>query len=219
MTDTFVKLKNESLKYGLTVNVHKTKYLKCSRRQDQLKAIDIENKEIEQVRSFKYLGSTVNTDNTMEEEIKERNALGNKAFFANKKIFQSKLISKNAKLKLCFSVIRPVVTDACETWILKESITKRLMVFERKILRKIFGPTYENGFWRIKTNQELDKLIKHKNIINFARVQRLGWYGHIERMQETRMVKAIHAWKPISKKPMGRPRIRWEDDVKKIYRG
>jgi len=49
-----------------------------------------------------------------------------------------------------------------------------------------------------KSNQELDKLMKHKNIINFARVQRLGWYGHIERMQETRMVKAIHAWKPIS---------------------
>ena len=66
-----------------------------------------------------------------------------------------------------------------------------------------------------KQNQELDKLIKHENIINFVRVQRLGWYGHIERMQETRMVKAIHAWKHISKRPMGRPKIRWEDDVKK----
>ena len=122
-------------------SVHKTKYLKCSRKQNQLKAINIENKEIEQVRSFKYLGSTVNTDSTMEEEIKERIALGNKAFFANKKIFQSKLISKNTKLKLYFSVIRPVVTYTCETWILQETITNRLMVFERKILRKIFGPT------------------------------------------------------------------------------
>ena len=122
-------------------------------------------------------------------------------------------------MKLYLSVIIPVVTYACETLILKETITNRLMDFERKILRKIFGPTYENGSWRIKTNQELDKLIKLKNIINFARVQRLGWYGHIERMQETRMVKAIHAWKPISKRPMGRPKKRWEDDVKKIYRG
>ena len=117
MIQTFIKLKNESLKYGLTVNVPKTKYLKCSRRQDKLKAINITNKEIEQVRSFKYLGSTVNTDNTMEEEIKERIALGNKAFFANKKIIQSKLISKTANLKLYFSVIRPVVTYACKTWI------------------------------------------------------------------------------------------------------
>jgi len=69
-------LKNESLNYGLTVNVHKTKYPKCSRRQDQLKAINTENKEIEQVRSLKHLGSTVNTDNTIDEEIKERIALG-----------------------------------------------------------------------------------------------------------------------------------------------
>jgi hypothetical protein len=92
------------------VNVHKTKYLKCSRRQNQPKSINIENKEFEQVKSFKYLGSTVNTDNTIEEEIRERIVLGNNAFFANKKMFQSKLISKMAKLKLYCSVIRPVVT-------------------------------------------------------------------------------------------------------------
>jgi len=50
MIDTFVKLRNESLKYGLTVNVHKTKYLKCSRRQDQLKHTNIENKGTERDR-------------------------------------------------------------------------------------------------------------------------------------------------------------------------
>jgi len=122
-----------------------------------------------------------------------------------------------AKLKLYCSVIRPVVTYACKTWTLKETttITNRLMVFERKVLRKIFGPTNENGIWQIKTNQKLDKIIKHKNIINFIRAQRLGWLGYIERMQETRMVKAIHSWKPISKRPIGRPKTPWEDDVRK----
>jgi hypothetical protein len=92
------------------VNVHKTKYLKYTRRQDQPKYINIENNEFEQVKSFKYVGSAVNTYNTIEEEIKERIALGNKAFFANKKMFQSNLISNMAKLKLytyC-SVIIPV---------------------------------------------------------------------------------------------------------------
>ena len=89
----------------------------------------------------------------------------------------------------------------------------RLMVFERKVLRKIFGPTNENGIWQIKTNQELDKIIKHKNI------QRLGWLGHIERMHGRRMVKAIYCWKPISRRPTRRPtgipKTRWEDDVRK----
>ena len=95
----------------------------------------MKTKKIEQVSSFKYLGSTVNTDNTIEEEIKEKTDVGNKAFFPKEKIFQSKFISKNAKLKLYFSVIRPLVTYACETWILEETINNRLMVFERKILR------------------------------------------------------------------------------------
>jgi len=114
-----------------------------------------------------------------------------------------KLISKTAKLKLYFSVIGPVVPYVCETWILKETIINRVIVYERKILRKIYDPTYENGSWRIKTYHELDKLIQHKNVINFARAQRLGWYGHIENMQETRMVKTIYSWKPISKRSTG----------------
>jgi hypothetical protein len=69
--------------------------------------------------------------------------------------------------------------------------------------------------WRIKTNQELDKIIKHKNIINLITAQKLGWLGHIERMQETIMIKAIHSWKPISKRSIRRPKTRWEDDVRK----
>jgi hypothetical protein len=77
------------------------------------------------------------------------------------------------------------------------------LVFERKIPRKIFGPKSENGIWRIKTNQEVDETTKHKNIINFIRAQRLSWLGHIERMQVTRMVKAIYCWKHISRRPIG----------------
>jgi hypothetical protein len=63
------------------------------------------------------------------------------------------------------------------------------MVFEMKILRKIFGPTKErDGTWRIKTN-ELDKLIRHKNITNYIKTQRLSWFGHLHRMPEERLVK------------------------------
>ena len=57
---------------------------------------------------------------------------------------------------------------------------KGLMVSERKVLRKIFGPTKERaGTWRIKTNYELDELIRHKNIINHIKAQRLSWFGHL----------------------------------------
>jgi len=79
-------------------------------------------------------------------------------------------VSRKSKLKLYWSVIRPVAVYGCETWILKESIIQKLSVFERKTLRKIFGPTKEaNGIWRIETNKELDELIKHQNTINYVK--------------------------------------------------
>jgi hypothetical protein len=65
------------------------------------------------------------------------------------------------------------VTYAAETWVLKETIIEKLLVFERKILRRIFEPTKENQIWRVKTNEELDKLIKHKNIVYYIKAQRL----------------------------------------------
>jgi len=88
-------------------------------------------------------------------------------------------------------------------------------VFERKILRKIFGPTKEaNGIWRIKTNKELDELVKHRNITSNVEAQRLSWSGHINRMPETSIVKRIHKWKSFAGRPAGRPKSRWDDDVR-----
>jgi hypothetical protein len=72
------------------------------------------------------------------------------------------------------------VTYASETWVLKETIIQKLLVFERRILRRIFEPTQENQIWRVKTNEELDKLIKHKNIINYIKAQILSWFGHVQ---------------------------------------
>jgi hypothetical protein len=92
------------------------------------------------------------------------------------------------------------------------------MVFERKLLRKIFRPTKErDGTWRIKTNDELVKLIRHKNIINYIKVQRLSWFGHLHRMSEERMVNKVYKWKLVLRRPLGRPKNRWEDDYKKLY--
>jgi len=81
-------------------------------------------------------------------------------------------------------------------------------------LRKILGPTRsDDGYWRIKTNQEISDILKGQNIIGFIKKQRLNWLGHVERMTEDNNVKKIKRWKPMSKRPIGRPKLRWEDDV------
>ena len=89
------------------------------------------------------------------------------------------------------------------------------MVFERKVLRNVFGPTKErDGACRIKTNDELDELIRHKNIINHVKAQQLSWFGHLHRMPEERTVKKVCKWKPLSIRPQGRPKNRWEGDIR-----
>jgi hypothetical protein len=105
------------------------------------------------------------------------------------------------------------VTYASETWVLKENITQKLLVFERKILRRIFGPTKENQLWRVKTKEKLDNLISHKNIVNHIKSQRLSWFGHIQRMPDTRTAKKLFKWNRSTKRPKGRPKNRWEDNI------
>jgi len=56
--------------------------------------------------------------------------------------------------------------------------------------------------------------MKHRNIINYVKAQRLGWIGHINRMPETSIVKRIHKWKPFTSRPAGRPKSHWGDDVR-----
>ena len=93
---------------------------------------------------------------------------------------------------------------ASETWVLKETTIQKLLVFERKVLRIIFGLKKENQIWRIKTNEELDKLIKHKNIINYIKAKKLSWFGHVQRMPDTRTVKKIFKWNPLTKRSQER---------------
>jgi len=161
--------------------------------------IETEGMKIEEVNNVKYLATIVTMDNLIEEEINERIAAGKRAFFANKKIFQSKLISKKSKIKLYKSLIRPVVVHGSECGVLTENITQKLLVFERRILRRIFGPTQKaNGEWRLKTNEELENAIAYENIVRHIKSKRLSWLGHVERMPNER--------------------LRWEDDMRNDLR-
>jgi len=144
------------MEVGLIINEEKTKFLKCARKDTRPENLNINNLHIEQVPQYKYLGSIINYSNSIEEEIKERIALGIKAYYANQMFFKSRLVTKYSKLKLYRTVIRPIVIYASKTWVLKEAIIQKLLVFKRKILRRIFGPTKENKIWKIETN-ELDK--------------------------------------------------------------
>jgi hypothetical protein len=90
---------------------------------------------------------------------------------------------------------------------------QRLSLFERKVLRCIFGAKQQNGTWRRRYNYELYETFKEPNIVNYVKVKRLSWAGHRMRMINDRTIKKIFNIKPYGTRRAGRPKIRWEDGV------
>jgi len=66
----------------------------------------------------------------------------------------------------------------------------------------------------LKTNEELENAIRYENIVRHIKSKRLSWLAHVERMTNERVPEIIYKWKPYATRPKGRPRLRWEDDVR-----
>ena len=88
--------------------------------------------------------------------------MGNKAYYANRQLFNSSLISSSSNLQIYHTLLRPVVTCGSESWTLTVEEERTLAVFETKILRKIYGAVKENEIWRIRQNDELEAIIKRE---------------------------------------------------------
>jgi len=116
-------------------------------------------------------------------------------------------------MKIYKTMIRPDVTYSSETWTLTAKDENTLRIFERQILRKIFGPVNIDSVWRIQNNTEIDKLIEGADIVRFTKAQRIKWLGHIQRMDQTRPTRKLLDWKRIGTRPVGRPRQWWQEDV------
>jgi hypothetical protein len=113
------------------------------------------------------------------------------------------------------TVILPVVLYARETWSLTLGEDHRLRVFENRVLRKIFGlKMEEDGSWRKLHNDKLHSLYSSPNIVTVINSRRIRWVGHVARMGEGRGVYRVLVGRPEGKRPLGRPRRRWEDNIK-----
>jgi hypothetical protein len=174
--------------------------------------LQIEDKIFERVYAFNYLGSMIIKQNDASKCVQERIRLGNRAFYANRKLLNSKSISRSWKM-IYKTLIRPVVTYGYETWTLTSEIENALRTFERKILRKIFGPAQDRRGCRIRYNEELEELIKNEDNVRFIKACRISWLGHVERMSDYAMPKRILYGKLFSTRKRGSPKNRWNDGI------
>jgi len=93
---------------------------------------------------------------------------------------------------------------------------RKLRVFENMLLRRIFGPMREDvtGEWRRLHNAELNGLYSSPNIVWVIKSRRMRWAGHVAHMGEERVVYRVLVGKPEGRRPLGRPRRRWVDNIK-----
>ena len=110
-------------------------------------------------------------------------------------------------------IIRPVLTYASKTWTLHKTNEQWLSLFKRKVLRCIFGAKEENETRRKRYNYELYEAFNEPNIVNYIRVNRLAWAGHLMHMNNDTILKKIFNTKPDGVRRDGRPKLQWEDGV------
>jgi hypothetical protein len=113
-------------------------------------------------------------------------------------------------------MILPVVLYGCETWSLTLREEQRLRVFENRVLRRISGPKRDQatGEWRRLHKEELSDLYSSPNVIRVIKSRRIRWAGHVARRGEKRGAYRILVGRPEGKRSLGRPRHRWEDNIK-----
>ena len=198
---------------GLKVNVGKSKVMKCSRDADGGDLdIRLNGEQLEKVDCFKYLGSTVASDGKIEPEVKVRVNEAGKVLGGMRKILKSRSLQMNVKRKLYEGIVVPTALYGAETWNMGTAEKKRLNVLEMRCLRSMCGVTRRD---RIRNEEIRRRTGVLRELAGRADQSLLRWFGHVERMQDDKLVKRLVGSDVGGGRLRGRPRLGWMDCVKR----
>ena len=182
-----------------------------ARREDK---VMIERKEVEDVEEFVYLGATVTKEGGGTEDIKKRLSKAQGAFYNLKKIWNTRSIGRNTKLKLFKTLVRPVLLYGCETWKLTAAEEKKLDRFQFTCLRRILREWWPQ---RIR-NDTISQITGVRKISDEIRRRRWNWIGHVLRKDRNDDCMVAMGWQPEGKRKVGRRKITWRRTVERECR-
>ena len=224
VVESFLSIEKAAEVVGLKVNASKTKYMLASRKdsshQNLGQHVTAGQHNFEVVKDFIYLGSSVNSSNNTSEEIIRRIVLGSRCLYGLNKLLRSKHLSRSTKIQMYNTLILPIVMYGSESWELTKADIDRLLIFERRVLRIIYGPVKIDQEWRSRYNDELYSLYTNETIVQKIKAQRLGWLGHVYRMDNDAPARKCLFSDPVGNRGRGKPKKRWldavEDDLTKL---
>ena len=196
--------------YGMKMNANKTKTMVITRKENtpQIK-LEIDGTEIKQVQNFKYLGQTISDDGKCDVEITKRIEIARGAFNNLKGALLSSNISLNTKKRIIKCYVWSTLLYGCETWTVTQSHINKLQAFEMWVYRKL-----KRISWMDKiTNEDVLKKVNAKRyVVPTIKLRKISYFGHMVRRDNIH--RLLLEGKIEGKRPRGRPRTEWTDNIK-----
>lgn len=194
---------------GLMVNIKKTKTMVFGDRNiDQ--QMEVNDEKIENVEEFEYLGSLLTWDNNCSKEIKRRINKATGAMASMKHMWYSRKLTVESKIKLLTTCVFSILLYASETWTLKETDKQKLLAFEMRCYRRILRIHWMDMVRNIDIRKQIGA---DETIIDIVKKRKLRLFGHICRMDNSRLLKNVVFSRINGKSRRGRPCREWLDDI------
>lgn len=195
--------------FNMTISAQKTKCMTTSKEPLRCK-LEVDGQVIQQEMKFKYLGIDITSYGNVEDEVRQQVAKANKiAGCLNDVIWRNKHLKKHTKARVYKTTIRPIMTYTAETRADTARTRRLLETTEMKILRRISGKTLLDR----ERNENIRQSSGVDNVNDWVLQRKRQWNDHINRMQDSRLVKIVRDKSPDGRRSVGRPRKRWNDDL------
>ena len=198
------KLNQVNSKYNMKISINKTKVLAFRGKEPIRCKIAIENKPVEQVSSFKFLGCHMGLHN--EDDIKTKTEKFNYINGTIRRTLKNKT-RKETMIKFYKVMSVPAITYGSETWIINKSDKRKIQSAEMRFLRSVAGYRLTDRKRNCEIREELKVTELNETIKNY----RVQWKDHLDRMNNKRIPKIAYRYRPNGKRGLGRPKSRWKD--------
>ena len=195
----------------LSVNVGKSKVMRVGRERGvrELNVL-LDGVQMEEVQAYRYLGVDMSADGMMDEEVRHRIVDAKKSAGALKKVWRERSLSMKAKVGMYEGIVEPSLLYGSEVWCLNVQNRRRMEAVEMNCLRSMCGVRRID---RISNAEIRRRCNKEMGVGNKIDQSVLRWFGHMERMENERLVKRVYVSKVEGRRARGRPRKRWLDGV------